>query len=128
MAQILRFYLERSLRYGIFDTVAAQEARGLLDSIEQGYLLQFRRSALIFDFDKNGTDAPDKEVGIEFHRIGKDLIHALLENCRKPVSVETEEKLDRAPPERTIHSERTEARDGCFHCAQESQVNILDDG
>lgn len=92
MAQILRFYLERSLRYGIFDTVAAQEARGLLDSIEQGYSLQFRRSALIFDFDKNGTDAPDKEVGIEFHRIGKDLIHALLENCRKPVSVETEEE------------------------------------
>lgn len=92
LAQILRFYLERSLRYGIFDIVAAQESRGLLESIEQGYSLQFRRSALIFDFDKNGTDAPDKEVGIEFHRIGKDLIHALLENCRKPVSVETEEE------------------------------------
>lgn len=91
LAQILRFYLERSLRYGIFDIVAAQESRGLLESIEQGYSLQFRRSALIFDFDKNGTDAPDKEVGIEFHRIGKDLIHSLLENCRKPVSVEIEE-------------------------------------
>ena len=91
LAQILRFYLERSLRYGIFDIVAAQESRDLLESIEQGYSLQFRRSALIFDFDKNGTDAPDKEVGIEFHRIGKDLIHSLLENCRKPVSVEIEE-------------------------------------
>lgn len=91
MAQILRFYLERSLRYGILDTLAAQEARGLLESIEQGYSLQFRRSALIFDFDKNGTDAPDNEVGIEFHRIGKDLIHSLLEICRKPVSVEIEE-------------------------------------
>jgi hypothetical protein len=31
-------------------------------------------------------------VGIEFHRIGKDLIHALLDNCRKPVSVEIEEE------------------------------------
>ena len=92
LAQILRFYLERSMRYGIFDATAAQEARGLLGSIEQGYLLQFRRSALIFDFDKIGTDAPDNEVGIEFHRIGKDLIHALLENCRKPVSVEVEEE------------------------------------
>lgn len=91
LAQILRFYLERSLRYGIFNTIAAQEARGLLESIEQGYSLQFRRSALIFDFDKNGTDAPDNEVGIEFHRIGKDLIHSLLENCRKPVSVVIEE-------------------------------------
>lgn len=92
LAQILRFYLGRSLRYGIFDTTAAQEARGLLESIEQGYSLQFRRCALIFDFDKAGTEAPDNEVGIEFHRIGKDLIHALLENCRKPVSVEVEEE------------------------------------
>ncbi|XOD92414.1 ATP-binding protein [Klebsiella variicola] len=91
LAQILRFYLERSLRYGIFDVTAAQEARGLLESIEQGYSLQFRRCALIFDFDKSGTESPDNEVGIEFHRIGKDLIHALLENCRKPVSVESEE-------------------------------------
>jgi DNA phosphorothioation-dependent restriction protein DptH len=93
LAQILRFYLERSLRYGIFNVIAAQEARGLLESIEQGYSLQFRRSALIFDFDKNGTDAPDKEVGIEFHRIGKDLIHSLLESCRKSVSSEIEEVL-----------------------------------
>jgi DNA phosphorothioation-dependent restriction protein DptH len=92
LAQILRFYLERSLRYGIFDVTAAQEARGLLESIEQGYALHFRRCALIFDFDKTGTETPDNEVGIEFHRIGKDLIHALLENCRKPVSVEIEEE------------------------------------
>lgn len=91
LAQILRFYLERSLRYGIFEETAAHEARGLLESIEQGYSLQFRRCALIFDFDKSGTESPDNEVGIEFHRIGKDLIHALLENCRKPVSVESEE-------------------------------------
>ncbi|HOW51500.1 MAG TPA: ATP-binding protein [bacterium] len=91
-AQILRFYLERSLRYGIFDATAAQESRGLLESIEQGYSLQFKRCALIFDFEKAGTDAPDNEVGIEFHRIGKDLIHALLESCRKSVSVETEKE------------------------------------
>jgi DNA phosphorothioation-dependent restriction protein DptH len=92
LAQILRFYLERSLRYEIFDTTVAKEARALLESIEHGYSLQFRRCALIFDFDKAGTEAPNNEVGIEFHRIGKDLIHALLENCRKPVSVEIEEE------------------------------------
>ena len=92
LAQILRFYLERSLRYGIFDETAAQEARGLLESIEQGYSLHFRRCALIFDFKKNGTEAPDNEVGIEFHRIGKDLIHALLDNCRKPVLIEVEDE------------------------------------
>jgi len=97
LTQILRFYLERSLRYGIFDTTAAQEARGLLESIEQGYSLQFKRCALIFDFDKAGTEAPDNEVGIEFHRIGKDLIHALLEHCRKPVSTEVEEEFIAQP-------------------------------
>jgi DNA phosphorothioation-dependent restriction protein DptH len=90
LAQILRFYLDRSVRYGIFETIAAEEARGLLESIEQGYTLQFRRCALIFDFDKAGTEAPDNEVGIEFHRIGKDLVSALLANCRRPVSKEVE--------------------------------------
>lgn len=92
LTQILRFYLERSVRYGIFDETAAQEARGFLESIEQGYSLQFRRCALIFDFEKNGTETPEMEVGIEFHRIGKDLIHSLLENCRKPTSVEITEE------------------------------------
>lgn len=87
-AQILRFYLERSVRYGISNTAATEEARGLLQSIEEGYSLQFRRCALIFDFDRNGTESPDNEVGIEFHRIGKDLIHDLLENCRAPTSPE----------------------------------------
>lgn len=93
LAQILRFYLERSLRYRIFDSTAAQEAYCLLESIEQGYSLQFRRCALIFDFDKSGTEPPDNEVGIEFHRIGKDLIHSLLENCRKPRTTVIEDDL-----------------------------------
>lgn len=88
LAQILRFYLERSLRYGIFDKIAADEARNFLETIEQGYSLQFRRCALVFDFEKNGTEIPETEVGIEYHRIGKDLISTLLDNCRKPTSVE----------------------------------------
>ncbi|GKT09774.1 ATP-binding protein [Desulforhabdus sp. TSK] len=92
LSQMLRFYLERSLRYGIFDEAAAQEARGFLQSIELGYALRFRRCALIFDFEKNGAEAPESEVGIEFHRVGRDLIHALLENCRKPVTEEVEEE------------------------------------
>lgn len=92
LARILKFYLDRSLRYEIFDQTAGQEARSFLDSIEQGYSLQFRRCALIFDFEKNGSEAPDNEVGIEFHRIGKNLIHALLENCRMPVSVDLEKE------------------------------------
>ena len=81
LSLLLQFYLERSIRYGIFDSDAAFEARQLLASIDKGYSLQFRRSAIIFDFEKNGTDLPDNEVGIEYHRIGKDLILDLLDNC-----------------------------------------------
>ena len=78
LVDLLRFYLERSIRYGIFENNAAREANALLDSLDQGYSLQFRRCGLIFDFDKDGTEAPDNEVGIEFHRIGKDIVSALL--------------------------------------------------
>lgn len=88
LAQILKFYLERSIRYEIFDTIAAQEANVFLQSIENGYSLQFRRSALIFDFEKSGTGFPETEVGIEYHRIGKDLIEALLDGCNETASEE----------------------------------------
>jgi hypothetical protein len=88
LAQILRFYLDRAVRYDIFEEEAAQEARAFLDSIEEGYSLQFRRCAIIFDFDKNGTEAPDNETGIEYHRVGRDLIGALLDHCRKRTAAE----------------------------------------
>ncbi|SHK89084.1 hypothetical protein SAMN02745216_04256 [Desulfatibacillum alkenivorans DSM 16219] len=81
LSQILRFYLERAVRYGIFDDAAQREATEFLATMENGYTLQFRRSALIFDFEKTGTNPAEKEVGIEYHRIGKDLIVSLLTGC-----------------------------------------------
>jgi DNA phosphorothioation-dependent restriction protein DptH len=83
LMSILRFYLERSIRYGIFQDDAAQEAKSFLETIEDGYTLQFRRGALVFDFERNGTESPDVEVGIEYHRIGKDIVRNLLDNCHK---------------------------------------------
>ncbi len=96
LSVLLNFYLERSQRYEIFDSYAAKEAKVFLDSIEQDYTLQFRRCALVFDFEKNGTEAPDNEVGIEYHRIGKDLIQALLDGCIEKMTVE-ETTGDREP-------------------------------
>ena len=84
LARILRFYLERSVRYGIFDEIAADEAREMLDCLDAGYALLFKRSAIIFDFEKNGTEPAEFELGIEFHRIGKDLVVELLPE--QPVS------------------------------------------
>lgn len=94
LALLLRFYLERALRYKIFENDAADEARLFLDTIEKGYSLQFRRSAVIFDFEKDGTNAPDNEVGIEFHRIGKNLVQALLDNCPLSLSEASEDLAD----------------------------------
>jgi hypothetical protein len=79
LATLLEFYLDRSVRYGLMIEAAAEESRTLLDLLEQGYTLQFTRSALVFDFDKPGTEPPENEVGIEFHRIGINLIRALVE-------------------------------------------------
>lgn len=94
-ASMLRFYLDRSIRYEIFDELAAQEAKSLLDSIDFGYTLQFHRSALVFDFKKAESGEPESEVGIEFHRIGIDRIKALLEGCRV---MPTEEVVEVRPP------------------------------
>lgn len=89
LATLLEFYLDRSVRYGLMDQVAADEARTFIDSLEQGYTLQFRRSGLVFDFDKPGTEPPEREIGIEFHRIGSDLIRALVEGAAPPSSTTT---------------------------------------
>lgn len=84
---LLEFYLNRAERYGLLDEAAAESARLLLASLEEGYNLQFSRSALIFDFDKPGTEPPEQESGIEFHRIGIDLIEALVAEA-KPTKAE----------------------------------------
>jgi len=83
LMSILRFYLERAIRYGIFAEDAAKEVYSFFNTIESGYTLEFRRAALVFDFEKDGTESPDMEAGIEYHRIGKNLIRDMLENCRK---------------------------------------------
>jgi DNA phosphorothioation-dependent restriction protein DptH len=81
LATLLEFYLDRGVRYGLMVEAAAEEARTFLDLLEQGYALRFTRSGLVFDFDKPGTEPPEREVGIEFHRIGSNLIRALVEQA-----------------------------------------------
>jgi DNA phosphorothioation-dependent restriction protein DptH len=85
-ATLLEFYLDRSVRYGLMDPAVAEEARAQLDSMEDGYTLRFTRAGLVFDFDKPGTEPPDHEVGIEFHRVGNDLIRALVDRAAPTTS------------------------------------------
>jgi len=79
LAALLAFYLERAERYGIMAPAAASEARSFLNSLEDGYDLRFTRSGLIFDLAKSGADHADSEFGIEYYRIGMNLIEELLQ-------------------------------------------------
>ena len=111
LATLLDFYLERGLRYRLMEPEAGEEARTFLDRLEDGYRLQFSRSGLVFDFDKPGTEPPEHEGDIEFHRIGVDLIHGLL----KQVAAEV--------PERSPTDEGDDSGDGreLGHSAQEME-------
>lgn len=79
LALLLEFYLERAERYGAIGREAAEEARYFIHTLGNGYRLAFTRSALIFDFAKPGTEPPETEGGIEYHRVGVDLIRQLVD-------------------------------------------------
>lgn len=79
LAVLLEFYLERAERYGAISREAADEARYFVHTLDDGYQLAFTRSALIFDFAKPGTESPEIECGIEYHRIGVNLIRQLVD-------------------------------------------------
>lgn len=98
LVTLLEFYLDRALRYGIIMPAAAEEARFLLRTLEDGYRLAFTRSALIFDFQHTGTEDPEVEAGIEFHRIGIDLIRQLIEAAAPDSSSESGLPPGRQPP------------------------------
>ena len=79
LVTLLEFYLDRAQRYGVVSDAAAEEARFFLRTIEDGYQLSFTRAAIIFDFEKPGREPPELEGGIEFHRIGVNLIKQLID-------------------------------------------------
>ena len=96
LVTLLEFYLDRSERYGVISPQSADEVRFFLRTMEDGYRLNFTRSALIFDFEKPGTEHPEVENGIEYHRIGVNLIRQLIE-AAAPDS-DTDTGLEEPPP------------------------------
>lgn len=103
---LLEFYLDRGVRYGIMDERAAEEARFLLRSLEDGYRLVFTRSALVFDFEKDGSEV-EHEHGIEFHRVGVSLIRELV-GAAIPTPEEKAASVEALEPE-VPAAERSEA-------------------
>ena len=100
---LLEFYLERGLRYGLMEPTAGEEARTFLDLLEEGYVLRFSRSGLVFDFDKSGTEPAEHEAGVEFHRVGVDLTRRLVDHA---VSRSTSEDGDGEAPSPAPLTER----------------------
>lgn len=97
LVTLLSFYLGRSERYGLLQPSAAAEARTLLATLEEGYTLEFSRSALIFDFEKQGLTS-ESELASEFYRIGRDQIEAVLqEGLANTPSSPQEENRPRQP-------------------------------
>ena len=80
-AKLLEFSLDRSTRFRLLGEDAQEEARFFLRTLENGYNLAFTRSGLIFDFAKEGTDPPETEGGVEFHRVGIDVIRLLIDEA-----------------------------------------------
>ncbi|WP_334006381.1 methylation-associated defense system ATP-binding protein MAD8 [Burkholderia gladioli] len=82
LAALLGFYLDRSERYGVVLPEAVEEAHYFLRRLdERPYTLKFTRSAVVFDFSKPGTEPAEHENGIEYYRIGSDLIRQLVESA-----------------------------------------------
>lgn len=102
---LLEFYLDRGVRYGIMNDRAADEARFLLRSLEDGYHLVFTRSALVFDFEKDGSEV-EHDQGIEFHRVGVSLIRELVD-AAAPTPEEKAASMEALEPEPA--AERSEA-------------------
>jgi outer membrane biosynthesis protein TonB len=76
---VLEFYIDRAARLGLLSREACDEAKYFLRCMEKGYRLRFTRSALIFDFEHEGTESVTEENGIEYHRVGVNLVRSLLQ-------------------------------------------------
>ncbi|QDU02414.1 AAA-like domain protein [Gimesia chilikensis] len=76
--KLLEFYVERSARFGMLEHEVADEARFFIRTLEDGYVLKFTRSAVVFDFEKDGVDESEVDNGVEFHRVGIDVIQTLV--------------------------------------------------
>ncbi len=107
LVSLLEFYLDRAVRYGLMSPEAETEARFMLRSLERGYQLEYTRSAVIFDFEKPGTGDVEVETGIEYHRVGIDLIQQLVD-AAAPTPEERAASEARLSPEPTA-AERSAA-------------------
>ena len=80
LAGLLRFYLGRAVRHDVMRDDAAAEAEWMLGNLDSGgYRLRFTQTGLIFDLSADRDRLVVPKSGVEYHRIGRDLIEELLD-------------------------------------------------
>ena len=89
---LITFYLERAQRYELLEQDAAEEAKVFLASLEDGYTVDFSRSAIIFTLNESGSDLPEREYDIDYFRVGANVITALL-NVNESVKPQNESSV-----------------------------------
>ena len=104
---LLEFYVDRAHRLNLISFEAYEEAKFFLRTMERGYKLRFSRSALVFDFDKEGSEEFVEDNGIEFHRIGVDSIRKLLGAL--PAKASDDETRPATPPPAMESKAQTDA-------------------
>ncbi len=110
---LLRYYLDRAVRFGVFSPAADRESKALLARLEDGYGLAFTRSAVLFDLGAPGFDDRIHEAGVDFFRIGRDLVEQLLHRATEAtLGTLTEDELSTDPvPQLTTAAFLTTRRD-----------------
>lgn len=84
LSTLLMFYLNRAKRYELLSEAVYRDNIAFLESINEGYILSFQRSALLFDFDYHGQESIDEDDGIVFVRIGATDIFELFQSTDTP--------------------------------------------
>jgi DNA phosphorothioation-dependent restriction protein DptH len=90
---LLRFYLNRAIRYQVFEPVLAKELMQKLDDLQNGYHLKFTRAALLFDLEGQGIEFDNLDKGVEFYRIGKNAISELIQAQMDQESIKHEDSF-----------------------------------
>lgn len=117
---LLQFYLERSLRYRLLDPAIYAESLKLLDSLDEGYHIEFDHLMFLFDLDSSGSEI-HHEPSATIYRVGRNEISELVANSTR-FQVAIAEKHRTADEKTELSNSETGAM-----LSEEKQVVLMDE-
>jgi hypothetical protein len=85
LTQVMTRYVDRALRFGYLEADLGARIRSFLTTLDRSYTIAFRKHALLFELgDEGGPGGRIRDV--EFNRIGRSEIAALLERSATPLA------------------------------------------